>query len=67
MFKAFEFCIPRPGFKALLALWSLNRGRKKRPNWDRIVIIASTTLTLNLFALYVYGKLTARLELFRLE
>jgi hypothetical protein len=51
-----------PGFKALLALWSVRRGGKgQRPRWDLMVLIFSTAVTLGLVALYVYGKLTGRL------
>jgi hypothetical protein len=47
--------------KALLAMLALNRAsRQQQPDWDRIVIAASTVVTIALVALYVYGKATSR-------
>ena len=47
------------GLKALFALLSLNRARE-RPDWDRVVLIFSTSVTIGLIALYVFGKATLR-------
>lgn len=48
------------GLKAFLALLSLNRAQKDRPHWDRVILIFSTSVTVGLIALYVFGKLTSR-------
>jgi hypothetical protein len=46
--------------KALLILLTLNRSDRKQLNWDRIVILSSTAVTVGLVALFVYGKATSR-------
>ena len=46
--------------KALLTLLTMNRSRRERPNWDRIVIVASTVVTVGLVVLFAYGKTTSR-------
>jgi hypothetical protein len=48
------------GLKALVALLALNRARKDRPHWDRVILIFSTSVTVGLVALYIYGKLSSR-------
>ena len=50
----------RFGSKALLTFLTLNRSHRGQPNWDRGIIILSTTVTIGLVALYVYGKATSR-------
>jgi hypothetical protein len=50
----------RFAFKALFAMLSLNRAGRKRPDWDRVILIFSTSVTVGLVALYAYGKATAR-------
>jgi hypothetical protein len=50
----------RFAFKALFTMLSLNRAARKRPHWDRLILIFSTTVTIGLVALYAYGKVTAR-------
>ena len=50
----------RFALKALFTMLSLNRSEQKRPDWDRVILVFSTTVTLGLVALYVYGKATAR-------
>jgi hypothetical protein len=50
----------RFAFKALFAMLSLNRAGRKRPDWDRMILIFSTSVTVGLVALYAYGKATAR-------
>jgi hypothetical protein len=52
--------MPKVGLKALLTILALNRSRARQPDWDRIVIAASTAVTVALVALYAYGKATAR-------
>jgi hypothetical protein len=52
--------MPKVGMKAVLTMLALNRSSGRRPDWDRIVIVASTMVTIGLIALYVYGKATAR-------
>ena len=50
----------RFAFKALFAVLSLNMTGRKRLDWDRVVLIFSTSVTVGLVALYVYGKITSR-------
>jgi hypothetical protein len=46
--------------KALLTLLTMNRSRRERPDWDRIVTLSSIVVTVGLIALYAYGKATSR-------
>ena len=46
--------------KALLTLLTVNRANRRAPDWDLIIIAASTAVTLGLVALYAYGKATGR-------
>jgi hypothetical protein len=46
--------------KAVFAVLTINKAGRKRPDWDRIVLITSAAVTAGLVALYVYGKTTAR-------
>jgi hypothetical protein len=46
--------------KALFAVLTLNKAEKKRLDWDRVILIFSTAVTVGLIALYVYGKATSR-------
>ena len=46
-------------FKALFAVLALNK-TKKRTDWDRLIPIFSTAVTVGLVALYAYGKATSR-------
>lgn len=48
------------GFKAVLALLTLNRTGPDRPHWDRVILVFSTAVTLGLIALYAFGKATSR-------
>ena len=50
----------RFALKALFTMLSLNRAERKRPDWDRMILIFSTSVTIGLVALYAYGKATAR-------
>jgi hypothetical protein len=52
--------MPRFGLKALFAILALNKTGRRRPDWDRIVLIFSTAVTIGLVALYMYGKATSR-------
>jgi len=52
--------MPKLPAKALLTLLAVNRSRRARPDWDRIVIISSIVVTIGLVALFVYGKATSR-------
>ena len=52
--------MPRPGLKALFAVLNLNRMKGKRPDWDLIIIVCSTLVTIGLVALYAYGKVSSR-------
>jgi hypothetical protein len=47
-------------FKALFTLLTLNRTERKRLDWDRLILIFSTSVTVGLIALYVFGKTTSR-------
>jgi len=46
--------------KAAASLLTLSLADGARPNWDRIIIIASTVVTIGLVALYIHGKTTGR-------
>lgn len=50
----------RFAFKAIFAMLSLGKAERKRPDWDRVILIFSTSVTIGLVALYAYGKATAR-------
>ncbi|MGZ3290519.1 MAG: hypothetical protein ACXU87_21050 [Xanthobacteraceae bacterium] len=50
----------RFALKALFTMLSLNRAEQERPDWDRVILIFSTSVTIGLVALYAYGKATAR-------
>ena len=50
----------KAGLKAVLALLALRRSGRDRPDWDRIILIFSTSVTIGLVALYLFGKATSR-------
>ena len=50
----------RFAMKALFALLTLSRDDDDPPRWDRIVLVASTIVTIGLVALYAYGKTPGR-------
>lgn len=50
----------RFAMKALFTALSLNRAERTRVDWDRRIVIFSTTVTIGLVALYFFGKSTAR-------
>jgi len=52
--------MPKFGMKAVLAAFTMSRSRRKRPDWDRLIIIFSTAVTIGLIGAYVYGKATSR-------
>jgi hypothetical protein len=55
-------CIPMRRFalKALVAVLTLNRAKKRHIDWNRIVLLASTCVTIGLVMLYGFGKATSR-------
>jgi hypothetical protein len=52
--------MPRFAAKALLTMLTASRSHRSTPNWDRIIIMVSTAVTIGLVALFLYGKSTAR-------
>jgi hypothetical protein len=46
--------------KAVFTALTVNRAEKRRPDWDRIILIVSTSVTAGLVVLYAYGKATSR-------
>jgi hypothetical protein len=48
------------GLKALFTVLALSKTGKRRLDWDRVILIFSTSVTIGLIALYVYGKVTSR-------
>jgi hypothetical protein len=46
--------------KVVLTAFTMNRSRQKRPDWNRIIIILSTAVTIGLVAAYLYGTATSR-------
>ncbi|MBV9565585.1 MAG: hypothetical protein JOY90_34810 [Bradyrhizobium sp.] len=48
--------MPRLGPKALFAIFTLGGSRRQRPNWNRIILMASVAVTIGLIAIYLYGK-----------
>ena len=46
--------------KAIFSLLTLNRAEHKRLKWDRIILIFSSSVTVGLVGLYIYGKSTSR-------
>jgi len=44
------------GLKAVFALLALSRQSNRRPDWDRVILIFSSGVTVALIVLYVYGK-----------
>ncbi len=47
------------GMKAALTAFTMSR-RDKPPDWEQLVIIFSTAVTVGLVAAYLYGKATSR-------
>lgn len=50
----------RFALKALFAALTLSRTEKKHIDWDRAILIFSTSVTIGLVALYAFGKATSR-------
>jgi hypothetical protein len=50
----------RFALKALFSALSLQKTARRQPDWDRVILIFSTSVTLGLVALYFYGKSTLR-------
>ncbi len=50
----------RFALKALFTVLTLSKAEKKHLDWDRIVLIFSTSVTIALVALYAFGKATSR-------
>jgi len=50
----------RFALKALFAALTFNRAETKTIDWDRRVLIISTSVTIALVVLYAYGKATSR-------
>jgi hypothetical protein len=48
------------GLKALFAILALSKTRRWRLDWDRVILVFSTAVTIGLVALYAYGKATSR-------
>jgi hypothetical protein len=46
--------------KAIFAIFTLRKTAADRPQWDRMILVFSTAVTLGLVALYAYGKATSR-------
>ncbi len=52
--------MPKFAPKAIFSLLTIRKAAASRPQWDRIVLVLSTAVTLGLAALYAYGKATSR-------
>jgi hypothetical protein len=50
----------RFALKAIFTLLTLDRAEDRRLDWDRVILIFSTCVTIGLVALYIYGKSTSR-------
>ncbi len=46
--------------KALFAVLALNKTGRERLDWDRVILIFSTAVTIGLVALYAYGTIALR-------
>jgi hypothetical protein len=47
------------GMKALLTILTLNGSSRRQPDWDLIITIVSTVVTIGLVGLYIYSNSTA--------
>jgi hypothetical protein len=52
--------MPKFGMKAVLTAFTMSRSRDKRPDWEQLIIVCSTAVTIGLVAAYLYGKATSR-------
>lgn len=50
----------RFGLKAIITLLTMNKVRRERIDWNRVILIFSTAVTIGLIALYLFGKTTSR-------
>ena len=50
----------RFGLKAIITLLTMNKVRRERIDWNRVILIFSTAVTIGLIALYLFGKATSR-------
>lgn len=50
----------KPALKAIFSILTLSRTEKGKPDWDRLIVIFSTAVTIGLVAIYVFGKATSR-------
>jgi len=55
-----DFPMRKFAMKAIFSLLTLNRAEHKRLKWDRIILIFSSSVTVGLVGLYIYGKSTSR-------
>lgn len=46
--------------KAIFTILTLSRGEKTHPDWERLILILSTAVTIGLIAIYVWGKTSSR-------
>ncbi len=46
--------------KAIFTILTLTKGEKTRPDWERMILIFSTIVTIGLIAIYIYAKATSR-------
>jgi hypothetical protein len=46
--------------KAIFSILAIKKSVADTPQWDRIALVVSTTVTLGLVALYAYGKASSR-------
>jgi len=52
--------MPRFAPKSIFAFFTLGLTERKRRDWDWIITIFSTCVTIGLIVLYFYGKSTSR-------
>jgi hypothetical protein len=50
----------RFAMKAVFSVLTLNRADRRHLDWNRIIVIFSTSVTIALVALYAFGKATSR-------
>jgi hypothetical protein len=50
----------RFAMKALFTALNLSQAERDRINWDRLILVVSTLVTIGLIVLYAYGKATFR-------
>lgn len=50
----------RFAMKAVITAFTIKRTERTRPDWDRIILVASMCMTAALVLLYVHGKIASR-------